>query len=536
MTFEERSDLALYNPDARAWDVRDEGKIMSRCSSAIISRGRPSAAARGCPGFRNQSDMDGKHVRPIVINVMNFSKGAEGQKALISLTTRKTLFHEFGHGPHGMLSQVTYPSISGTSVVRDFVEFPSQVYEHWLLEPPGARPLCAPCRDGRADPQRTRETHPRARRSTSAFGTVEFTCLGAGRPRTAPHESPDEDFDVVAFERDALKRLACPPKSSCATARRTSTTFRRLRATRPAIIRICGPRCRTTTASLPSRRSGKRLRSGDGAQRLKDYVRTAGGTRGAGRGLPRISAAAIHEVAALLEGGGGFEVRGRVLSDCHAAKLVRRASTPRRCADDRQRRRAASARLGRIARNWDRASTARTSPAMTPKARSPRGLRMGDAIRSVSRASARNPRPPDGESVHPFPKRARPGAPPARPAQESAGFSYDGATPGPLLLRVRQGEEGEASGFVNRLDQPTTLHWQGLRGENAVDGVGNSRRSRSRRRRILRHFCSRPARGPLSLQPSLQPHGAEQIARGMSGVLIVDERAIRRMSTATCWS
>ena len=84
--------------------------------------------------FRAQQKLDGLQL-PIVVNVMNFAKGAEGEASLLSLADARTLFHEFGHALHGMLSDVTYPLISGTRVAGDFVEFPSQLYEHWIKEP-----------------------------------------------------------------------------------------------------------------------------------------------------------------------------------------------------------------------------------------------------------------------------------------------------------------------------------------------------------------------------------------------------------------
>src|SRR6185312_4140918 len=85
-------------------------------------------------GWRDPRKLDG-NVRPIVVNVMNFAKGAPGEPTLLSIDDARTLFHEFGHGLHGLLSEVTYPALSETSVEKDFVELPSQLYEHWLLRP-----------------------------------------------------------------------------------------------------------------------------------------------------------------------------------------------------------------------------------------------------------------------------------------------------------------------------------------------------------------------------------------------------------------
>ncbi|MFO1114554.1 MAG: M3 family metallopeptidase [Beijerinckiaceae bacterium] len=209
VTFEERKDLTLYNPDARAWDVRDEhGNHVALFIGDYFARPTKRGGA-WMSGFRNQSDMDGKHVRPIVINVMNFSKGAEGKPALISLDDAQTLFHEFGHGLHGMLSKVTYPSISGTSVVRDFVEFPSQVYEHWLLEPEVLARFARHVDTGEPIPKELVKRIHAARRFNIGFGTVEFTS-SALVDLELHLTNPDEDFDVLAFERDALKRLGMP--------------------------------------------------------------------------------------------------------------------------------------------------------------------------------------------------------------------------------------------------------------------------------------------------------------------------------------
>ncbi|MCC2107781.1 MAG: peptidase M3, partial [Hyphomicrobiales bacterium] len=116
LTFTERADLALYNSEARAFDVTDaRGEHVALFIGDYFARPTKRGGA-WMSGFRTQSKLDGKNVRPIVVNVLNCSKGAEGQKTLITLGDAKTLFHEFGHALHGMLTDVTYPSISGTNV------------------------------------------------------------------------------------------------------------------------------------------------------------------------------------------------------------------------------------------------------------------------------------------------------------------------------------------------------------------------------------------------------------------------------------
>jgi peptidyl-dipeptidase Dcp len=122
----------FYHPDVRGWEVtRGKGVSMSRCSWATISRGDRSGRAPGvrrCGRSASWAAISG----PIVVNVCNFAKG---DPCLLSYDDARTLFHEFGHALHQMLSDVTYGFISGTSVARDFVELPSQLYEHWLEVP-----------------------------------------------------------------------------------------------------------------------------------------------------------------------------------------------------------------------------------------------------------------------------------------------------------------------------------------------------------------------------------------------------------------
>ncbi len=123
-------DVPLYHEDARAWEVTRDGKHMAVFVGDYFARGSKRSGA-WCSAMRSQRKLGGD-VHPIVVNVCNFAKG---DPALLSFDDARTLFHEFGHALHQMLSDVTYESISGTSVPRDFVELPSQLYEHWLEVP-----------------------------------------------------------------------------------------------------------------------------------------------------------------------------------------------------------------------------------------------------------------------------------------------------------------------------------------------------------------------------------------------------------------
>src|SRR6201999_1699530 len=116
------------------WEVTDKsGKHIGLFLGDYFARPSKHSGA-WMSAFRSQETLSGD-IRPIIVNVMNFSKPPEGKPALLTMGDARMLFHEFGPGLHGMLSDVTYPLISGTSVARDFVELPSQLYEHWLEEP-----------------------------------------------------------------------------------------------------------------------------------------------------------------------------------------------------------------------------------------------------------------------------------------------------------------------------------------------------------------------------------------------------------------
>ena len=123
-------DLPLYNAEARIWEVTRGGKLVALFIGDYFARGSKHSGA-WCSTFRDQDRMDGE-VRPVVLNVCNFAKG---EPCLLSYDDARTLFHEFGHALHQMLSNLTYRFISGTNVARDFVELPSQLYEHWLEVP-----------------------------------------------------------------------------------------------------------------------------------------------------------------------------------------------------------------------------------------------------------------------------------------------------------------------------------------------------------------------------------------------------------------
>jgi peptidyl-dipeptidase Dcp len=158
--------------------------------------------------FRSQEKLSG-NIRPIIVNVMNFAKPAEGQPALLSFEDARTLFHEFGHALHGLLSDVTYPLVAGTSVPRDFVEFPSQLYEHWLERPEVLQRFAVHAETGEPMPRELIDRVLAARTFNQGFATVEY--VSSALVDMAFHSLETVgDLDPVAFEVDELTRIGMP--------------------------------------------------------------------------------------------------------------------------------------------------------------------------------------------------------------------------------------------------------------------------------------------------------------------------------------
>ncbi|MBY6242030.1 M3 family metallopeptidase [Methylosinus sp. Sm6] len=208
LRFVEAHGLELYHQSVRAFDVRDaNGGHVALFLGDYFARPSKRGGA-WMSEFRGQEKLD-DDIRPIVVNVMNFAKAPEGEPTLLSLDDARTLFHEFGHALHGMLSNVTYPTIAGTSVARDFVELPSQLYEHWLLEPEILRNFARHAVSGEPMPEEMLERIARARHFNQGFASVEF-CASAYVDLDLHERGAGEDFDAGAFERESLARISMP--------------------------------------------------------------------------------------------------------------------------------------------------------------------------------------------------------------------------------------------------------------------------------------------------------------------------------------
>jgi peptidyl-dipeptidase Dcp len=175
----EKKGVAGYHPDVRVFEIRDaHDKLIALFLGDYFARSSKRSGA-WMSAFQSQHKLPLKNGKtgelPIIYNVCNFAKPAAGKPALLSLDDARTLFHEFGHALHGMLSDVTYPSVSGTAVSRDFVELPSQLYEHWLTVPAILKQYAVHVETGEPMPQALLDKVLAARTFNAGFNTVEFT-------------------------------------------------------------------------------------------------------------------------------------------------------------------------------------------------------------------------------------------------------------------------------------------------------------------------------------------------------------------------
>jgi peptidyl-dipeptidase Dcp len=201
-------DVPLYHPDARAFEVTDAaGQHVGLFIGDYFARGSKHSGA-WMTSLRDQEKLSGD-IRPIILNVCNFSKPAKGEAALLSFDDARTLFHEFGHALHGLLSNVTYPLLAGTAVSSDFVELPSQLYEHWLEVPEILQKYARHAKTGEPMPKALLDKILATRTYGQGFATIEYTSCAL--VDLDIHALPDADsLDVAKFERDTLEKMHMP--------------------------------------------------------------------------------------------------------------------------------------------------------------------------------------------------------------------------------------------------------------------------------------------------------------------------------------
>jgi len=198
-------DVPLYHDDARAWEVTRDGRHLAVFIGDYFARGSKRSGA-WCSAMRQQQKLAGD-IRPVVVNVCNFAKPAAGEPALLSFDDARTLFHEFGHALHQMLSDVTYESISGTSVARDFVELPSQLFEHWLAVPEVLSEFATHAQTGKAMPKDLLERLLAAQTYDMGFATVEYAA--SALVDLAFHEG-GAPTDPMAKQAEVLEQIGMP--------------------------------------------------------------------------------------------------------------------------------------------------------------------------------------------------------------------------------------------------------------------------------------------------------------------------------------
>jgi peptidyl-dipeptidase Dcp len=208
LSFRERKDIPVWHPDVRAFEVTGaDGRLMGIFFGDYFARSSKRSGA-WMTALRRQEKLDSDQ-RPLVINVMNFAKASPGEPTLLSFDDARTLFHEFGHALHALLSDVTYPMISGTSVLTDFVELPSQLYEHWLEQPEVLREFARHYRTGAPMPDATIGKLAAAQTFNQSFATVEYVASALVDLDLHQLERPDH-LDVDAFEHESLARIGMP--------------------------------------------------------------------------------------------------------------------------------------------------------------------------------------------------------------------------------------------------------------------------------------------------------------------------------------
>ena len=215
ITFKKRTDIPVYNPDIRTFEVFDkDGSPLGLAYFDYFKRDNKTGGA-WMSTFVGQSKLLG--TKPVIYNVANFPKPAPGQPALISFEDVTTMFHEFGHGLHGLFANQTYPSLSGTNVARDFVEFPSQFNEHWALDPTVFAHYARNYKTGAAMPQPLVDKIKKSAKFNQGYALGEVIAASEldmdwhALPASAPKQDVDR-FETDALARSGLDTADVPPR------------------------------------------------------------------------------------------------------------------------------------------------------------------------------------------------------------------------------------------------------------------------------------------------------------------------------------
>ena len=298
LSFARRDDVPVYHSDVQVWEVSRGGKALGLFYGDYFARAGKRSGA-WMTSFREQNKLDGVQL-PLIVNTCNFIKPPEGEPALLSLDEARTVFHEMGHALHGLLSDVTYPRISCTNVVRDFVELPSQLFEHWLEEPPVLERLTH-YRTGEQIPETLLERLRRARKAGQGFETVEF--VSSALLDMDYHAAElGADADIDGFEAGVLASIEMPKEIAL---RHASTHFLHIFS---GDGYAAGYYSYLWSEVLDADGFGAFKEAGDPfdpavAERLHRYVYSAGGSRDYGEAY-RLFRGRDPQIGGLLEGRG----------------------------------------------------------------------------------------------------------------------------------------------------------------------------------------------------------------------------------------
>ncbi|MEZ9198780.1 M3 family metallopeptidase [Shewanella sp. 10N.286.54.B9] len=206
ITVKERTDLPKYNDEVRTWEVYDkDGELMAIFMGDYYVRDSKRGGA-WMNSYRQQYNMNGVDSKPIIVNVLNYPRPVGNEPALLTFDEASTLFHEFGHALHGMLSDVEYRSQAGTSVPRDYVEFPSQVMENWMTQPEVLAQFAKHYKTGEVIPQELVKKIQAASKFNQGFATVEY--MAATKLDLDWHTVTDfMPKDAAKFEAESLNKM-----------------------------------------------------------------------------------------------------------------------------------------------------------------------------------------------------------------------------------------------------------------------------------------------------------------------------------------
>ncbi len=209
LQIEERTDIPVYQDDVKVYEIKEaNGDHIGIVFMDFYTRPEKGSGA-WMDAFRKQMKKDGKNISPVIINCFNFTKPAAGKPALLNMDEVTTLFHEFGHGLHGLLSDCTYPELSGTSVARDFVELPSQILENWATQPEVMKSYAKHYETGEVIPDKLINKIEESSHFNQGFTMVEY--LSAALLDMDWHTIESADLqDADAFEAASMKKMQMP--------------------------------------------------------------------------------------------------------------------------------------------------------------------------------------------------------------------------------------------------------------------------------------------------------------------------------------